>query len=236
MIHSHALRRARVRQVARYLSGVVVVSVGATFGIRSGAGAAPYDALLVTLTERFGTPFWATAWLVQVVWIAAILRAGGRIRVGALFHSLLFGPIITVALAVIPLASGWVMSALYLVAAVAGIAVGLWLYLGAALVSGMVDTLFDTLSQRGDFRNSGIRTVFDVACCAYAWIGGGPVGVGTVVIAFGVGPLLGAISRSTLHPSSWRGIRLRPGRPVPESPMELVDTTEYSLFAHPSDT
>ncbi|CAN5858018.1 membrane protein [soil metagenome] len=228
MIDSPTHRRARTRQVIRYLSGVVVVSVGATFGIQSGAGAAPYDALLVTLSDRFGTPFWATAWLVQVVWVAAILRAGGRIRLGALFHSLLFGPIITVALAVIPQANGWMMSTLYLAVSVSGIAVGLWLYLGAAFVSGMVDNLFDTLSRRGDFRTAGIRTVFDIACCAYAWIGGGPVGVGTVIIAFGVGPLLGALSTGMLHPASWRGIRL-PTRRIPDSPLELVDTAEYVL-------
>lgn len=219
-----------INRAARYAAGVVVVSLGATLGIRSGVGAAPYDALLVTLTERVGTPFWLTAWLLQAVWIVAILRAGGKVGLGAAAHSLSFGPIMAATLAIVPRADGLVMSSAYLAGAVVGIAVGLWLYLGAAFLSGMLDRLFDTLSSRGGYRESGIRTVFDVCCVAYAWIGGGPVGVGTVVIALGVGPLLGAMSAGLLRPASWRGIGLG-GRtePVAGSP-ELVDTSEFPVL------
>ncbi|HJR93648.1 MAG TPA: hypothetical protein VJ938_14510, partial [Acidimicrobiia bacterium] len=85
--------RISLLQFARYLAGVVVVSFGATLGIQSALGAAPYDALLTTLTERFGVPFWLTAWILQGVWISLILRAGGRFSIGTLLHSLSFGPI-----------------------------------------------------------------------------------------------------------------------------------------------
>ena len=220
-----------LRRVGRYVAGILVVSVGATFGIQSGVGAAPYDALIVTLTDRFGTPFWLTAWLLQVVWVAAIWRSGGRVRLGSLAHSLSFGPVMAATLALIPRAEGWAMSSAYLGAAVVGIAMGLWLYLGSAFLSGMVDNLFETLADRSSFRNSGIRTVFDVCCVAYAWIGGGPVGVGTLVIALGVGPLLGAMTAGTLpRPASWRGIGLGSGRRTRSAPVELVDTAEFAVL------
>lgn len=219
------------RRIARYVAGIVVVSLAASIGIQSGTGAAPYDALLVTLSERFGTPFWLTAWILQGVWVLAIWRAGGRIRLGSLAHSLAFGPIMGAFLAIVPPASGWILSGLYLAGALVGIAVGLWLYLGAAFLSGMMDTLFETLAGRGDFRESGIRTVFDVGIVAYAWVGDGPVGVGTIVLAFGVGPILGAISDGVVHPASWRGIGLGPNRARTNTDThdELVDTSEYTI-------
>lgn len=215
---------------ARYLTGIVVVSVGATFGIQSAVGAAPYDALLVTLTDRFGTPFWVTAWILQAVWISLILWGGGRINIGTVLHSLSFGPIMAVTLEIIPEAQGLVASMLYLAAAVGGIAAGLWLYLGSGFIAGMVDTLFETLSSRGGWRATGIRTLFDATCCAVAWVGAGPVGVGTVVIALGVGPLLGAMASGLLRPASWRGIPLGRTRVTTAPLLELVDTTEYRIF------
>jgi uncharacterized membrane protein YczE len=121
------------------------------------------------------------------------------------------------------------MSALYLATAVVGIAVGIWLYLGSGFVQGMVDTLFETVSARAGWRPAGLRTVFDVTCCAIAWVGAGPVGIGTLVTALGVGPMLNAIDSGLLRPASWRGIPL--GRARLSPPLELVDTTEYRIIS-----
>lgn len=216
-------------QLARYLLGIVVVSVGATFGIQSAVGASPYDALIVTLSERVGVPFWATAWILQGVWITLIIAAGGRISFTTLLHSLSFGPIMNLALQVVPVASSPWLSVLYLAVAVLGMALGIWLYLGSGFVQGMVDTLFETVSRRAGWKASGLRTVFDVTCCAVAWIGAGPVGIGTVVSALGVGPILTMMDGGLLRPASWRGIPL--GRARRPEALELVDTTEYRILS-----
>ncbi|HEX2154737.1 MAG TPA: hypothetical protein VHL52_12265 [Acidimicrobiia bacterium] len=222
-----SIPRITLSQLARYLAGIVVVSFGATVGIQSAVGAAPYDALLVTLTDRFGFPFWATAWILQAVWITLILRAGGRFSFGTLLHSLSFGPIMGVMLVVIPEAGTLLASLLYLVVAVVTMAVGIWLYLSSGFIAGMVDTLFEAVASRGDWGTTGLRTTFDVACCAIAWIGAGPVGLGTIVLALGVGPLLGMISSGLMRPASWRGIPLGFARSEAAPPIELVDTSEF---------
>lgn len=217
-------------QFARYLLGITVVSAGATLGIQSGVGGAPYDALLATITDHTPVPFWATAWLLQGVWIMAILRMGGRFGVGTLLHSLSFGPIMSVALGVVPVADSTLESVLYVAGAVFSIAVGLSLYLGAGFVAGMVDTLFEVTAARKGWRPALIRTSFDAACVGVAWAGSGPVGVGTVVIALGVGPLLGLMDSGLLRPASWRGIPIGGRRPDPVT-LDLVDTTEYRVFS-----
>lgn len=226
-----ALPRTTLSKFARYLAGIFVVSFGATLGIQSAVGAAPYDALLVTITDRFGVPFWATAWILQTVWITLILRAGGRFSIATLLHSLAFGPIMGVMLTMVPQANSLLASSFYLAGAVGGMALGIWLYLGSGFIAGMVDTLFETLAERGRWRPTGIRSTFDVACCAVAWIGAGPVGVGTIVLALGVGPLIGLMDSGLLRPASWRGIPLGRARAATAPvPMDLVDTTEYRLF------
>lgn len=223
--------RPTLPQFARYLLGIVVVSIGASVGIQSAVGAAPYDALLVTLTERVGLPFWATAWVLQAVWISLILSAGGRFSFTTVLHSLSFGPIMGFFLSVIPVAPNLWVSIGYLAVAVIGMAAGIWLYLGSGFVQGMVDTLFETVSVRAGWRPSGLRTVFDITCCAIAWVGAGPVGFGTVVLALGVGPILGVMDSGLIRPASWRGIPLGRARLATSTPVELVDTTEYRALS-----
>ncbi|MFP3915539.1 MAG: YczE/YyaS/YitT family protein [Actinomycetota bacterium] len=222
--------RPRIPQLARYLAGITVVSVAAALGIRSGVGAAPYDALLATISEISGASFWLSAWGLQGVWITLILGMRGRFDLGTVFHSLSFGPIMSATLALVPPAGDVWLSLLYLAVAVGGIAFGLWLYLGAGFVAGTIDTLFETVSARRRWRPATVRTTFDVTCCAVAWLGSGPVGVGTVVIALGVGPLLAAMDSGLARPGSWRGVPLgRRGR-VPALTLDLVDTTEYPVL------
>lgn len=224
-----SLPRPNLVQFARYVAGVTVVSIAAALGIRSGLGAAPYDALLATASDLFDVPFWTAAWAFQALWIGVVLRSRGRFDIGTILHSLTFGPIITAVLLVLPKAEGLWPSLLYLGGAIAGIAAGLWLYLGAGFVAGMVDTLFETLAVTRGWKPVAIRTTFDVACWGLAWAGAGPVGFGTLAIALGVGPLLGALDRGLLRPGSWRGIPLGGRRPAPFT-LEIVDTTEYPVL------
>lgn len=207
---SAVLSRFATLSALRYLTGVVVVCFGASLGILSGAGAAPYDAFLVTLVERFAVPYWVVAWGMQLVFIAALLRLHRRPKPSQIAHSLMFGPVITAMLEVLPAAPSAAWSAVYVAAAVPILAVGIWLYLGAGFFQGLLDSVFESASVRFRVPSTSLRLAFDVAVLAYAWMGYGPVGWGTVVIAFGVAPLLSVLnSRGLSVPSSWRGIGLR---------------------------
>lgn len=205
----HDIALPSPRQMGLYGVGVLLVSVGAAFGLRSGIGGGPYDALLVTLSERTGLGLVMVAWGLQILWGFVAFRLGARLTVGAVVHSLLFGPLINLALGVLPEAGSFLAGLGYVGLAVAGMALGLHLYLGAAYLSGILDTAFDMASGRFRVSDAALRRIFDVGCVAYAWIGDGPVGVGTVIMALSVGRVLGWMRRGSPTPRSWRGISLR---------------------------
>jgi uncharacterized protein len=205
----HDLELPSARQMGIYVVGVLLVAVGAALGLRSGIGGGPYDALLVTLSERLGLGLVAVAWGLQVMWGLVATRLGARLTVGAVVHSLLFGPLIHIALGLLPEAGSIAGGLVYVGLAVAGLSVGLHLYLEAAYLSGILDTVFDSASVRFRVSDATLRRTFDVGCVAYAWIGDGPVGIGTVVIALSVGRVLGWMRQGSPTPGSWRGIGLR---------------------------
>ena len=77
-----------------------------------------------------------------------------------------------------------------LVASVAGNALAGALYIGAGLGPGPRDGLMTGLVGRGVGSIRLVRTVIELTVLGIGWLLGGVVGVGTVVYALAIGPLL----------------------------------------------
>jgi uncharacterized membrane protein YczE len=74
-------------------------------------------------------------------------------------------------------------------------------YVGARLGPGPRDGLMTGLAARTGWSIRIVRTGIEVAVLAVGWLLGGTVGVGTVVYALGIGPLVQLILRLT--PKGW---------------------------------
>ena len=83
----------------------------------------------------------------------------------------------------------WVRIAL-LVVSVVGNALAGALYIGAGLGPGPRDGLMTGLAARGVGSIRLVRTGIELTVLAIGWLLGGTVGIGTVVYALGIGPLL----------------------------------------------
>ena len=207
------LRRviARRRDVAVYLLGVTICSIGASAVIVSNLGAAPYDGMLTGVARIAPVPFWIVGWAFLGLWAVVILLLGARITIRQFVHSFLFAPIMEVAMAVLPEADSLAIQVVYLSGGIVALAVGIHMFLSVRVMSGMLDTFFEVTSRRLGIRSSGVRLSFDVLVAAAGWALGGAVGVGTVVVACSVAPCLELLQRfSTVRPmvASWRGITL----------------------------
>jgi uncharacterized membrane protein YczE len=67
--------------------------------------------------------------------------------------------------------------------------IGSGLYIGAGLGPGPRDGLFTGLAERG-FTVSRARTIVEISVLVVGFALGGAVGVGTLVFAFGIGPIV----------------------------------------------
>ena len=154
-------------------------------------GLSPWEVLHqgISLNTRIplGTVGILTGIVVLVLWFPLRERPG----IGTVANVLLIGLVIDITLYLAPdtVSSTWQRWALLLGGTLV-IAIGTGLYIGAGLGPGPRDGLMTGLGRRGLPIGVG-RAAIEITVLFVGWLLGGTVGIGTVVFAFGVGPLVG---------------------------------------------
>ncbi len=204
---------ATATATAKLLTGLVLFGVGLWLGLVADLGVGPWDVLTGGLSVQLGTPFGRTGVGVSVVVLLVGLAAGVRPGVGTLVNVVLIGTVVDVLLAS-PLLAGLGDGplAVRLAATLLGIAVvavGSALYLGAHLGPGPRDALMVAIVQRTGWRVGPSRAALECGVLVVGVLLGGPVGVGTVLFALGIGPAVQVAFRA-LHQTP-----VAPREPVP---------------------
>lgn len=164
-------------------------------------GLPPWEVMHQGISQKTGIPLGTvgimTGLLVLLLWIPLKERIG----IGTVFNVLLIGIVIDISLAVFPDSVGptwlrWVL----MFGGVLLIAVGSGLYIGVGLGPGPRDGLMTGIARRG-IPISIARGSIEITVLVAGWFLGGTVGIGTVVFAFGVGPLIAIfLPRMSLEP------------------------------------
>lgn len=176
-------------QLLRLAGGLLLFGVGLALLVRTGLGLDPWNVLHEGLAVRtglsLGTVVIAVSLLVLLAWWPLRQRPG----IATVANALLVGLVVDGALAVLPGASSGAAAVAMLSAGTLANAVGTALYLGAGLGPGTRDGLMTGLAARGHSIRA-VRTGIEIAVLGIGWLLGGTVGVGTVVYAASIGPLV----------------------------------------------
>lgn len=178
--------------------GLMLFGLSLAFMLRAGIGLGPWDVFHQGLEIR--TPLtigqaMVLAGLVLLAFSATVARV--PVGVGSLLNMLLIGPWVDLFLARpwFPLATGpldgLALFALGLV--MNGAATGL--YITAGLGAGPRDGFALGLAKLARVPVGRARTAVEVVVCGTGWLLGGAVGVGTLLFAFSIGPLMQASLR-----------------------------------------
>jgi uncharacterized membrane protein YczE len=178
------------RRLAQLYAGLVLYGFSMALQIRAGLGLDPWDVFHQGVSDRtglsFGTVVIITGAFVLLAWVPLRQRPG----LGTVSNVFVIGFAVDASLALVPdatwlpaqltmLASGVVLNAL------AGAA-----YIGAGLGPGPRDGLMTGLVRRTGGSVGTIRTGIEVTVLVVGFALGGTVGLGTVVYALSIGPLL----------------------------------------------
>jgi uncharacterized membrane protein YczE len=157
--------------------------------VRANLGLGPWDVLHQGIARHLGVQIgWVTiavSALVLLAWIPLHQRPG----LGTVSNTVLVGLAVNATLDVLPAADGLPTRLALLAAGTLLNAVASGLYIGAGLGPGPRDGLMTGLAARGHSIRT-TRTAIELAALLFGVALGGSVGVGTVVYALTIGPLV----------------------------------------------
>lgn len=176
-------------RLARLYAGLIGFGISLALMVRAGLGLGPWDVLHQGIARRLGVQIgWVTiavSVLVLLAWIPLRQRPG----LGTLSNVVLVGLAVNATLDVLPAMHPLSTRALLLAAGVLLNAVATALYIGAGLGPGPRDGLMTGLAARGHSLRF-VRTAIELAALVVGVALGGTVGVGTVIYALSIGPLV----------------------------------------------
>jgi uncharacterized membrane protein YczE len=176
-------------RLVRLLAGLALYGVAIALMIEGALGASPWDVFHLGVSMHaplsLGVVMIIAALVVLLAWIPLRQMPG----LGTVANTLLLGPFADLSLALIDAPHGLAMQCLYMLGGVVACAAATALYVGAQLGPGPRDGLMTGLARRSGWSIRSVRTAIEITVLAVGVLLGGPVGVGTVVFALGVGPL-----------------------------------------------
>lgn len=177
------------RRLIQLVLGLVTAGIGLALGVRADLGLGPWDVLHQGIAERAGVSMGLVVIAVGVVVLLSWVPLHQRLGMGTVINVFTVGAVLDLSLGVLPEMHGMVAQGSAMVAGVVAVGLGSGLYLGAGLGPGPRDGLMTALAARGPSIRL-VRTAIEVSALGLGWLLGGTIGVGTVVFALAIGPLV----------------------------------------------
>lgn len=178
------------RRIFQLLIGLAMYGISLAMFIRAGLGLDPWDVFHQGLAGKtglsIGTVVIVVSFLVLLLWIPLRQRPG----FGTLSNAVLVGVFTDVGLALIPQITQLGGQIGMLGGAVLLNGVASACYIGARFGPGARDGLMTGLARRTGWSVRTSRTGIEVVVLGAGWLLGGSVGVGTVLYALAIGPLV----------------------------------------------
>ena len=179
-----------VERITRCVTGLALFGVGISLQIESRLGNPPWDAFHQGVANQVGLGIGTVIILTGIallvlVWIPLRQKPG----LGTVLNALEIGLVANLVLDAIPRVELLALRIPMLLGGILLVALGSALYIGSGLGPGPRDGIMTGLAARGvQIRIA--RTIIEVTVLVVGWLLGGQVGIGTVLFAVAIGPLV----------------------------------------------
>lgn len=172
-----------------YLGGLIIVALGISMTIKGyKLGIGPWDVFHVGLYNKFGLTIgtWSIiTGLFIVIGTAIIFRELPKI--GTWLNMILLGVFIDIFNWLLPNPEAILLQAMLFVLGITIMGYGIGVYMSPSIGAGPRDSLMLVFVEKFNFSIKRVRTSIEVIVAICGWLLGGPVGVGTVIIALLIG-------------------------------------------------
>jgi uncharacterized membrane protein YczE len=182
--------RSLPARVSGLLAGLILFGAAIAAMAQAGLGLGPWEAFHQGISRQSGLALGTVSILVGIPVLALWWPIGVRPGIGTLLNIGLIGLSTNATLPLLPAPSGLAARLAMMLAGVLGIGMASGIYLAADLGPGPRDGLMTGLHHRFGWPIFAVRTTIEVSVLVAGWLLGGTVGLGTLVFALGIGPVV----------------------------------------------
>lgn len=179
-----------LRRLIQLYTGLALYGVSTAMFVRADLGADPWNVFHLgvasLLSMNIGLVIILTGVVVLLFWIPLRQRPG----LGTISNVIVLGLTADAMLAIMPPLESLLARSALLAAAIGVNALATGMYIGAGFGAGPRDGLMTGLHARTGWSVRAIRTTIEIAVLATGVLLGGTFGVGTVLYALAIGPLI----------------------------------------------
>lgn len=188
---ARALRGRRMtRRMVQLVIGLWLYGATMALLVESGLGLDPWDVFHEGLTHHLPLTFGQVVILVGAVLLLLWVPLRQRPGIGTVLNVVLIGIAVDVTLALLPTPDALGVQIGFLLVGVVGNGIAGALYIGADLGTGPRDGLWTGIVRRTGRSVRLVRTTLEVTVLVVGFVLGGTVGVGTVLYALAIGPVV----------------------------------------------
>lgn len=179
-----------LRRLLQLYLGLSLYGISTAMFVRADLGADPWNVFHLgvakLLAMDIGTVMLLTGALVLLLWIPLRQRPG----LGTISNVIVIGLAADAALLLIPMLDSFTSRCLLLLSAIGVNAIATGMYIGAGFGAGPRDGLMTGINARTGWSVRRVRTAIELSVLLTGWLLGGTFGVGTVLYALAIGPLI----------------------------------------------
>ncbi len=170
--------------------GLILFGLGETLLVTANIGVSPWFVLHQGLSLHTGYSIGVTTFIVSIIvlffWIPLKQKPG----IGTILNTILISIVVDVSLPYLPQPEEIILKLFQVIMGVLIVGLGSGFYLIANLGPGSRDGLMTGIQKKTNLPFALIRTLIELSAVACGWYLGGIVGIGTVIYALGIGPLV----------------------------------------------
>ena len=188
--HDELNLKPKSKTLIYLIIGLILFGLGETLLVTANIGVSPWFVLHQGLAFHSGYSIGITTFIVSIIvlffWIPLKQKPG----IGTILNTILISIVVDVSLPYLPRPEEFIIQLLQVVIGVFIVGLGRGFYLIANLGPGSRDGLMTGIQKKTNLPFSLVRTLIELSAVAFGWYLGGIVGVGTVMYALGIGPLV----------------------------------------------
>lgn len=182
----------KTKRYIKLILGQLIFSIGIVLTINAELGLAPWDAFHTGLTYITGLTFGQVSIIVGIVIVLFTYQFGEPIGIGTIANTVLIGVFIDLInyFKIIPHMEGIIPGIIMMIIGMILIAFASYFYISSGFGTGPRDGLMVVLTRLTHLPVGLIRSLIELSVFIIGRLLGAKIGLGTAIIAFGIGPVV----------------------------------------------